>query len=78
MKIVWNDTKTFGIAVNLPNDADEKQMCHELRKGSSNTLGLVDSTFQEAWNEMTAFHNCEIVDLHDALTLKNVKDVQDA
>lgn len=70
MRIVWNDTKTFGIIVNLPDDSDEKQMCYELRKGSSNSLGLIDHEFQEAWNSMTAFHNCDVVDLHDAKTHK--------
>jgi|TARA_R110000851_G_scaffold32845_5_gene87880 hypothetical protein len=73
MKIVWNDTKTIGIAVNFPEENDENGVAYELRKGSSNTLGLIDEHFMEAWSEMTAFHNCEIVDIPESGELKVVE-----
>lgn len=55
--IVWNASKTLGIVT------DDHQLAYELRKGSSNTLGILDYKFMDAWGDMTAYDNCTIEEL---------------
>lgn len=53
--IVWrNEEKTIGVIV------EEYQLAYELRKGSMNSLGIVDGPFMDAWGDLTADDVCII------------------
>ena len=58
MIIVWNESRTIGIAINLPED--ETQLSHEIRKGTTNNLGVICPDFMEAWSEMTCLDQCTV------------------
>lgn len=53
--IVWrNAEKTQGFIV------DDAQLAYEMRKGASNTLGMIEYELLEAWNEATVDDDCII------------------
>lgn len=49
--VVWCEAKKIGIVT------DDEALAYELRKNSSNTLGLIPSELQEAWNNFTGDEN---------------------
>lgn len=53
MNIVWNEDKTMGIVLNFPDNDDNNDLAKQLRKGTTNTLGLVEYDFMETWGDMT-------------------------
>jgi len=52
--IAWNEARTVGVI------CEDHQLAYELRKGASNSLGIVTGPFVEAWAEMTVDDNCTI------------------
>ena len=52
--IAWNEARSVGVI------CKDEQMAYELRKGSTNTLGIVSAAFSDAWGDMTVDDNCEM------------------
>jgi hypothetical protein len=55
--IVWNDDRSVGLVVT------NYQLAYELRKGASNTLGMIDVDLMEAWGDATSEDNCTIEEI---------------